>query len=111
MLKKELVKTKIPKKREIFCANSSHWVRAPHSGSMHIRKHVGNKVKKGEILGVISDPFGIEKHYVRVKKTGIIIGITMMPLVNNGDALFHIATFDDSKAVADGVADYDEELK
>jgi len=111
MLKKELVKTKIPKTREIFCARSSHWVRAPHSGSMHIRKHVGNKVKKGEILGVISDPFGIEKHFVRARKTGIIIGITMMPLVNNGDALFHIATFDDPRAVADGVVDYNEALK
>ncbi len=110
MLKKSLVKTKIPKQREIFCAGSSHWVRAPHSGSMHIRKSVGNKVKKGEVLGVISDPFGIERHFVRARKTGIVIGITMMPLVNNGDALFHVATFDDPRAVADGVASYDEEL-
>lgn len=110
MFKKDLVKTKDLKQREIFCAGSSHWVRAPHSGSMHARKHVGNRVKKGEILGVISDPFGVEKYFVRARKTGIIIGITMMPLVNNGDALFHVATFDDPNAVAERVADYDEEL-
>ena len=110
MLDPAVVKGKIPTKREIYCAGSSHWIRAPHSGSLHIRKPIGSKVKVNEILGIISDPFGIEVHYVKAKETGIIIGITMMPLVNNGDALFHIATFDDPGAVADGVADYDEAL-
>ncbi len=110
MVNEELVKTKFPKRREVFVASSSHWIRAPHSGSMHVKKHVGNKVKKNEILAIISDPFGIEKHFVRAKETGIIIGITMMPLVNNGDALFHVATFDNLRAVADEVADYDEAL-
>jgi predicted deacylase len=111
MLDKKLVKTKMPKKREIFCAGSSHWVRAPHSGSLHMRKKIGNKVKKNEVLGVISDPFGIEKHYVRARKTGIIVGLTMMPLVNNGDALFHVATFDDARAVAAGVVRHEKSLR
>lgn len=35
----------------------------------------------------------------------------MMLLVNNGDALFHVATFDNLKAVANEVADYDEALR
>ncbi|MDP5110516.1 MAG: succinylglutamate desuccinylase/aspartoacylase family protein [Rickettsiaceae bacterium] len=110
MVNEELVKTKSPKQREVFVASSSHWIRAPHSGSMHVKKQVGNKVKKNEILAIISDPFGIEKHFVRAKEAGMIIGITMMPLVNNGDALFHVATFDNLKAVANEVADYDEAL-
>ena len=110
MVNEDLVKTKYPKQREVFVASSSHWIRAPHSGSMHVKKQVGSKVKKNEILAIISDPFGIEKYFVRAKETGIIIGITMLPLVNNGDALFHVATFDNPRAVADEVADYDEEL-
>jgi len=97
-------------KKEVFLASASHWVRAPHSGSLHIRKNVGNKVKKNEILAIVSDPFGIEKHYVRAKKTGIIIGITMLPLVNNGDALFHVATFENIKEVASEVERYNEGL-
>jgi uncharacterized protein len=111
MLEHKLVKSKIPIKREIYCASSSHWIRAPHSGSLHIRKSVGGKVKEGEVMGVISDPFGIERHYVRARKTGIIIGIVMMPLVNNGDALFHVATFDDPIAVAEGLVNYDQDLE
>lgn len=110
ILDKKFIKSKISAPRDVFIARSSHWIRAPHSGSLHRRKNIGNKVKKGEVLGVISDPFGIEKHYVRAKKTGIIIGITMLPLVNDGDALFHIATFDDARAVADEVIRHDEML-
>ena len=72
---------------------------------------IGNKVKKNEVLAVISDPFGIEKHYVKARSTGIIVGITMMPLVNNGDALFHVATFDDACAVAEEVLDHSEGLE
>ena len=106
MLDKELVKLKF---RKVQRASFSYWIRAPHSGNLQARKKVGNKVQKDEILGVISDPFGTGRHYVKVRKTGIIIGRTMMPLVTNGDALFHIATFDDMHAVANKVAGYDEE--
>ena len=49
---------------------------APHAAWYEVQS-VGKKVKKGEILGVISDPFGIEKHFVRARKTGIVIGITI----------------------------------
>ncbi len=111
MLDKEHIKSKLPKKREVFCAGSSHWIRAPHSGSLHMRKRIGNKVKKDEVLGVISDPFGTEKHHVKARKTGVIVGITMMPLVNNGDALFHVATFEDARAVADEVIEHEGALE
>ncbi|NBU53201.1 MAG: succinylglutamate desuccinylase [Alphaproteobacteria bacterium] len=91
--------------------NSSHWIRAPISGSLQVKKKIGNKVNKDQILGIISNPFGTEKTYVKAKKTGIIIGITMMPLVSNGDALFHVATFDNIRAVAEEVLYFEEELE
>ena len=75
------------------------------------KKKIGNKVNKDQILGIISNPFGTEKTYVKAKKTGIIIGITMMPLVSNGDALFHVATFDNIRAVAEEVLYSEEELE
>ncbi len=91
MLPEKVVAAKLPEDRDIFIASSSHWVRATASGSMNTKKNVGNKVKAGETLGVISDPFGTEKHFIKAKKDGIIVGMTLIPLVNNGDALFHIA--------------------
>lgn len=97
--------------KEVFFARSSHWIRSPHSGSLRVKKHLGKLVKKGEILGVLSNPFGDEKINVKAQKTGIIIGMNLLPLVNNGDALFHIATFEDSSAVEEYVERFDENLE
>ncbi len=111
MLEKNAVSRRVPKRREVFYATSSHWIRAPHSGSLHARKNVGHKVKAGEVLGYISDPLGKEKHFVRARETGVIVGITMMPLVTNGDALFHVATFENAEAVAEEVEEFQEDLE
>ncbi len=96
--------------KEIFIARSSHWIRAPHSGSLRAKKKLGARVKKGELLGQLSDPYGGDMVEVRAIRTGIIIGMTMIPLVNNGDALFHIATFEDSEAVEERLGIFNESL-
>lgn len=96
------------RRKEVFVAESSYWVRAPHSGSLRITKQLGKMVTRGEVLGVISNPYGNEKVQVKARKGGVIIGMAMLPLVNNGDALFHIATFDDCQEVEDRVTVFDE---
>lgn len=96
--------------KEVFIARSSHWVRASHSGSLRAKKQCGDHVSKGDLLGELSDPYGREKVEVRAVRTGIIIGMTMLPLVNNGDALFHIATFKDAEAVEERLGIFDESL-
>ena len=96
------------REKEVFVSRASHWVRAPHSGSLRIKKRIGSRVKKGELLGVLTNPFGKDKVEVRTSKTGIIIGMATLPLVNNGDALFHIATFEDSGAVQGRLEEFDE---
>lgn len=99
------------RKQEVFVARSSYWERAPHSGSLRVRKSLGKWVKHKELLGVISDVFGRGRVEVRAERTGIIIGMTRLPLVNNGDALFHIATFEDAAMVAENVELFDEALE
>ena len=71
---------------------------------------IGQRVKKGQVLGVISDPFGREKHDVVAKRTGIIIGAVTLPLLNRGDAAFHVATFEDAHAVEEHVDMFEEQL-
>lgn len=96
------------RKKEVFVARSSHWIRAPHSGSLRVSKQLGKKVEKGELLGVLSNPYGSEKIEVRAKNTGVVIGMAVLPLVNSGDALFHIASFEDSQEVEDRVGFFEE---
>lgn len=88
---------------EVFVARSSHWIRAPHSGILSLKKNLGERVKKGETIGIISDPFGQQKIEITARRPGIIIGATTLPLLNSGDAVFHVATFEDPHIVEEHV--------
>jgi predicted deacylase len=83
--------------RTTITAKSSHWIRAQNSGSLRTIKKLGDFVQADELLGTISDPLGQRKTEVRSLKPGVVIGVVTMPLVNRGNALFHIATLDDMK--------------
>ncbi|OGT66694.1 MAG: succinylglutamate desuccinylase [Gammaproteobacteria bacterium RIFCSPLOWO2_02_FULL_47_50] len=72
-------------------AKSSVWVRAEHSGIFRNSIPLGAVMKKGQVLGVITDQFGVYQETVRSSISGIVIGRTNMPLVHEGEALFHIA--------------------
>jgi len=100
----------LSKPKEVYLARSSYWVRASCSGTMVKKKHIGDRVKTGDVLGIISDPFGDHKIKVTAAKDGIIIGCNMLPLVNKGDALFHVATFKDDEKVEERVDLYNATL-
>lgn len=94
---------------EPFIARSSAWIRAPHSGVFRSIHQPGEHVSKGELLGTISDPtdiFSDTEHPINAHRAGIIIGKTNLPLVNEGDALYHIANFEDSAEVAQEVESF-----
>jgi len=101
MLPPKSKKKKTVKSKNTYVADSSHWIRAPHSGSVKQIKQLGDEVFEGEILAVISDTFGYNPYNVRAKASGIIIGMSTLPLVNKGDAMVHIALFQDSSKVSD----------
>lgn len=94
----------------IFHAHGSHWLRAPYSGILQAKKRLGDHVQKDQILGVISDPFGTHHFEIRARYDGIIIGMSMIPLFNKGDAVFHVATFEDAKLVEENLDQYQESL-
>ena len=67
------------------------WVRAPESGILRVLVPLGAEVEKGQIIGFIADPLGTSEVDVVAETAGIVIGRTNLPLVYEGDALFHIA--------------------
>jgi len=69
-------------------------VRAPKSGILVSSIVLGARVKKGEVLATVADPFGEQEVKVRAPLPGIIIGRLNLPLVHSGDALFHLAVVD-----------------
>jgi predicted deacylase len=83
-----------PKVKPVVCP-SSRWERAPVGGLFRAYHAAGTHVNEGDLLGVISDPFGEVEKEVRARRPGIIIGRTNIPVVNEGDALMHIARVPD----------------
>ncbi|MEQ9519647.1 MAG: succinylglutamate desuccinylase/aspartoacylase family protein [Parvibaculum sp.] len=72
-------------------SDSSYWVRAPAGGLLRTFKSVGDQVAAGELLGLTSDPFGESEAEVLTRQAGVIVGRSNLPVVNEGDGLFHIA--------------------
>ncbi len=77
-------------------AKSTTWVRAPHSGLLRIKKSLGARVEINEVLGQVAHPLGRNETEVLATKPGVIIGQVNLPLINEGDALFHIASLEAS---------------
>ena len=72
-------------------STASYWLRAPAGGILRTFKTNGEPVNKGDILGAISDPFGEHETEVTASYGGLVIGRTNLPIVNEGDGMFHIA--------------------
>jgi uncharacterized protein len=68
-----------------------HWLRARRSGLFQASTCLGARVAKGEVLGMINDPFGVAGLPVRAREDSVVIGLTVNPLVGQGDALVHLA--------------------
>jgi predicted deacylase len=100
-----------PKKQiEPLVARSSSWVRATDSGIFRAFSALGSRVAKGDVLGAIASPFGDIKVDLLSPSSGIVIGKSKLPLVNEGDALFHIARFQGVKGAAESVEVFTETL-
>lgn len=97
---------------EPYIADSSTWVRSPISGIVNISKKLGDRVKQGETMGAVSDPsnlFEDPQTEFYAPFDGIVIGHTQVPLVNEGDAIFHVASFEDAKEVAQELETFQDE--
>ncbi|MBP6312759.1 MAG: succinylglutamate desuccinylase/aspartoacylase family protein [Flavobacteriales bacterium] len=69
---------------------TSSWVRANHSGLLEIIVANGHHVEKGTTLANINDPYGTWQHQMRAPFSGQVLCVNTSPVVNQGDALFHL---------------------
>jgi len=72
-------------------SRETRWVRASRGGIWHRSAALGDIVKQRQPLGFITDTFGDKPVQVRSPMDGLVIGHGQNPLVNQGDALVHVA--------------------
>lgn len=66
------------------------WERAPEGGFFHTQVHAGDRVREGQELGFVCDCAGDNLQYLHASIGGIVLGATVDPRVNRGDAVVHI---------------------
>ena len=73
--------------------NKSGWIRAKCSGLLHDYNMIGQFVKKGTVIAIITDPFGKFEQKVKAPNDGYIINANHSPIVYEGDAIYHLSNF------------------
>lgn len=75
-------------------AQRSVWVRSEGDGLVLAKVELGHTVSRGQLLAHVAPPHGGEHTSIYATVGGIVIGISNIPVSNEGEALFHIACFD-----------------
>lgn len=75
-------------------SNRTQWVRSPRGGITHRVRKSGDAVKKGDLLAAVAGLFGEDPQEITSPCDGLIIGHATLPVVHQGEALFHIARVD-----------------
>jgi len=84
-------RTTLPPPDPVLESRGTSWVRAGRSGLFRAEVEPGSRVTKGQRIGVIKDAFGNQALRVKARANGVVIGLSLQPHVNRGDALVHIA--------------------
>ncbi|PSW46373.1 succinylglutamate desuccinylase/aspartoacylase family protein [Photobacterium leiognathi] len=84
---KKVIEPMVPK--------ATRWIRADYDGLLRSHVALGEKVSKDQVIATVSDPAGSSEVSVIAPQGGIVIGQQTLPLVNEGDAIFHIAFFEE----------------
>ena len=91
-------------------SNNSRWVRAPRGGVTHRLRKSGDRVTTGERLATVSGLFGEDPEELVSPFDGIVIGHATLPVVYQGDALFHIAEIDDPEHIGEEADTVDQAI-
>jgi predicted deacylase len=76
--------------REPIYIKDHKWLRAPNSGMFQPIVKNGDRVEIGAVLGIVTDPFGLIEKKVKSTFAGYVFCVNEAPVVNKGDAIFHI---------------------
>ncbi|RUO42952.1 succinylglutamate desuccinylase [Aliidiomarina taiwanensis] len=72
----------------------SLWVRSSRDGIVLVKVELGQTVTKGHILAEVASPHDQSTANITSPIHGIIIGKSNIPVTNEGEALFHIVSFE-----------------
>jgi len=83
--------------KPIFSQNQD-WIRSHKSGVLLSNVELGQRIKKGECIGRIKDPFSADTaERIMASHDGVVVGINRHPLIHEGQTIFNVASFIDNQ--------------
>jgi len=67
-----------------------HWATAPRGGLFRPTVYCGQRVEKGEVIGIYTDAFGDEDGVAQAPASGVVLAYHPGPIIPQGDVLIHI---------------------
>ncbi len=80
---------------EPLVSHSSKWIRASRSGILHLEVELGDRVERGDPVAALHDPYGKRLSKISARTGGVVVGRTHSALINQGEAIIHVANIDD----------------
>ena len=83
---------KITTQKKVFSIHleKKRWVRAPRAGMFIPKIANGAQIKKGQIIGQLTDTLAKKTTKIKAPYDGYVFCINHQAVVNQGDALFHV---------------------
>ena len=104
-----MIRKRVPRKiHQPLVAKSTQWIRASQSGVARSLVSLGEHVSAGQTIAYISDPFGDNEEALESATAGIVIGRSRLPLVHEGEAVFHIAKFSAPTEAAESIESFQD---
>lgn len=85
-----ITSSKIPIKQKPIITKNASWQMSNYGGYATMTAKLKSKVKKGDIIGQVSNVFGQNLATLKAQRDGFIAGIYKYPLIQKGDKLVNI---------------------
>lgn len=86
----------------------SRWIRAQAGGILLNRARLGERIKRDQLLGVVTDPITNVSHEIRAPMPGRVIGMALNQVMLPGFAAYHIGYQSTAEEAAEADAGPDE---
>lgn len=99
----------IEREIEPIFSQDEDWIVTQSGGILHTTVSLGQKIRKGEVIGEITDPFGTDFfEKIKAPKQGIVVGINTTPLLHEGLPIFKIASFLDYEQAGSTIEEWEK---
>ena len=84
------IESKYTESNKTIYLKNRRWLRAPTAGMFIPKITNGSEIKKGQILGIITDTFAKRTKQIKAPFDGYICCVNHQAVINQGEALFHV---------------------